>query len=95
MSHANKTRKRRAMRQVAAVQGILRRWDPIGQGPQDEYDGYAPHIVSMLVTGSDEYQRREHLQNLRTVAIGLGPNSKSDARFAKELADWWREHGQE
>ena len=101
MSRKNKSRKKRAMGRVAAVQQILRRWDPIGVIPTlrenehalDEYDGYAPHLVSMLAAGSDEYQLRSHLNNLRTVAMGLPPSPETDARAAKELLSWWEQAG--
>jgi hypothetical protein len=42
-------------RALSRVEGILRRWDPIGVrpgelAPIDEYDSYAPHIVSISRT---------------------------------------------
>ena len=101
MSRKNRSRKAKAMGRVAAVQQILRRWDPIGVIPThtenqqalDEYDRYAPHIVSILATGSDEYRLRSHLNNLRTVTIGLPPNPEADAQAAKELLSWWEQSG--
>jgi hypothetical protein len=44
--------KRSTMSEISVVADILRRWDPINVqpgtvGPADEYDSYAPHIVSM------------------------------------------------
>ena len=52
-SDDSKVRKRGAMVRVRAVEEILRRWDPIGVeagklAPLDEYDRYAPHIVSLV-----------------------------------------------
>jgi hypothetical protein len=45
-------RRRDALRRISVVEEILRRWNPIGQlVPADEYDGYAPHIVSMVAQG--------------------------------------------
>ena len=87
------------MADVAAVQEMLRRWDPIGVSPalaesgfgRDEYDGYAPHIVSMLAQGCSAPALRDYLNNIRTVAMGLGTNSLADERFAAELETWWKE----
>src|SRR5439155_13174662 len=50
------SRKRDTTKRISAVQDILKRWDPIGVrpgevAPADEYDGYAPHIVSMVAGG--------------------------------------------
>ena len=55
-----KTRRREELedtmkRALSRVEGILRRWDPIGVrpgelAPIDEYDSYAPHIVSISRT---------------------------------------------
>ena len=56
MSADRKQQKKKAMKLVRRVQAILRRWDPIGIapgefGPADEYDEYAPHIVTMANQG--------------------------------------------
>ena len=55
-SDDNKARKKEAMTRVRAVQAILRRWDPMDLAPgefapADEYDSYAPHIVSLVAQG--------------------------------------------
>ena len=58
----SETRKRQATEQIRAVEAVLRRWDPIGvepgiSGPADEYDSYAPHIVSMVLGGASSLHR--------------------------------------
>jgi hypothetical protein len=85
-----KDRKRAAMAHVARVQDILRRWDPIGVrpgefAPADEYDDYAPHIVSMVIGGSTIAKLSEHLEHLRTHTMGIKANRKRDMRIAIEI----------
>ena len=51
-----KVLKNAAMADIRIAESILRRWDPIGVepgkfAPADEYDSYAPHIVSMVNSG--------------------------------------------
>ena len=80
------------MRRVAEVQSILRRWDPIGiqpgeLGPADEYDNYAPHIVSLVSQGCSVPMLARHLGDLRTGAIGVGPNPERDRGIAKEIVE--------
>jgi hypothetical protein len=85
------------MADVAVVKEMLIGWDPIGVKPgsaedgfgRDEYDSYAPHIVSLLAQGSSLEQLRNHLSGCRTVAMGLPPNVPADSRFAAELVNWW------
>ena len=79
----SKERKRQALAQVALVGQELRRWDPINtrpgvDGPADEYDCYAPHIVSMVASGSSVQDLCAHLGELRSNTIGLGPDAASD-----------------
>jgi len=85
-----KKRKRQALTQVHAVQEILRRWDPIGVcpgefAPADEYDSYAPHIVSMVIGGCSIAQLSQHLEYLRTHTIGVEANRKRDLRIAIDI----------
>ena len=50
-------------------------WDPIGvnDNPQcrDEYDGYAPAIVRLLLEDADEHKILEHLMQCERVNMGL------------------------
>jgi len=65
------SRKRRVAKQVAIVRDALRKWDPMGlapgrMAPADEYDGYAPAIVSLISRGCTVAELSEHLERLRT-----------------------------
>jgi hypothetical protein len=87
-----KERKRAAMDRVAKVQEILRRWDPIGVqpgelAPADEYDSYAPHVVSMVVQGCSRDQLCAHLGSARTGTMGVGANRERDWEFAGEIIE--------
>jgi hypothetical protein len=87
-----KERKRAAMDRVAKVQEILRRWDPIGVqpgelAPADEYDSYAPRIVSMAAQGCSREQLCAHLGTFRTDTIGVGPNHQKDWEIAGEIIE--------
>lgn len=66
-----KMQKKRAAEQVQAVQSILREWDPMGLAPRamapaDEYDAYAPAIVSLISKGATLVELTDHLDGLRT-----------------------------
>ena len=87
---SSKTRKRQATAQIRAVEAVLRRWDPIGvepgiPGPADEYDSYAPHIVSLVLGGASACDVAVHLDKLRTQSIGLSADLASDEAFALEV----------
>ncbi len=91
-SDERKAAKARAMRQVAAVQSILRRWDPLclapgESAPADEYDSYAPHIVSLVVHGGSVEQLREHLRELRREMFGVEADAERDREFARAIVD--------
>src|SRR5437870_4075979 len=82
--------KRDAMKSIATVQEILRRWDPIGiqpgkLGPKDEYDGYAPHVVSLVAQGCSFEQLSDHLGIIRTGKIGIEANPARDREIAGEI----------
>ena len=91
--------KHRAMARTRVVEQILRRWDPIGVSPgefapADEYDSYAPHIVSMLAAGCSVEFLAQHLQYIRTNSIGLPADLQRDTKCAIELLSSW-EHEDE
>jgi hypothetical protein len=80
------------MNQVAKVEEILRRWDPIGvpgelSMPSDEYDGYAPHIVSMVARGCTLAELCEHLRVLQTSAMGIRARPDRDREIAGEILE--------
>jgi hypothetical protein len=90
----HKTLKNAAMADIRLVQAILRRWDPIGVepgavAPADEYDIYAPHIVSLVKGGCTAQELASHLELLGSDTMGLGPSnplSQADSlRFAEEI----------
>jgi hypothetical protein len=80
------------MAQVRTVERILRAWDPIGVlsvegGPDDEYDSYAPHIVTLINSGCSVGVLAKHLSHTRTVNIGLPENYARDIEFAAKLIE--------
>lgn len=80
----------RAMSEVESVRAILRRWDPIGIepgefGPADEYDCYAPRIVSLVAQGCSAARLARHLEQIRTSTIGLDARPERDSEIAHEL----------
>lgn len=91
-----KEQTRDAMRRVSRVQDILRRWDPIGiapgeAGPADEYDSYAPHIVSMVAQGCSMEALSDHLEVIRVERIGVEANRDRDREIASEILEAIRE----
>jgi hypothetical protein len=93
-AHDRKTLKDAAMADIHLVQAILRRWDPIGVepgsvAPADEYDSYAPHIVSLVKNGCTAEELAAHLERLGSETMGLGPsNTVTQAhshKFAAEI----------
>jgi hypothetical protein len=91
-SSDRKKRKSKAVEQIHAVEAILRRWDPIGVrpgefAPADEYDSYAPHIVTMVIGGCTIAQLSQHLGHLRTHTIGVEANRKRDLRIAIDIVN--------
>jgi len=80
------------MNHVVTVQEILRRWDPIGVqpgelAPADEYDSYAPHIVSMVAQDCSSEQLRAHLETFRTDTISVGAHRQRDWEIAVEIIE--------
>jgi hypothetical protein len=78
------------MEQIGKVEAVLRRWDPIGVlpgkvAPADEYDSYAPHIVSLVQRGGSVEQLVAHLSHLRTQTMGMPANPELDSKAAKEI----------
>ena len=83
--------KNTSTRDIRAVEAILRRWDPINvapgkAAPSDEYDGYAPHIVSMVKRGCSVAELTAHLERLCVEAMGLGPSSPASEAHSSKFA---------
>jgi len=79
-----------ASAKIRVVQGILRRWDPVGVkpgqfAPEDEYDSYAPQIVSMVESGCSSDVLAAHLEHLSVHKIGVGSNVRTSTKFAAEI----------
>ena len=84
--------KQAILAQIKTVETLLRQWDPIGvfsagSGPMDEYDSYAPHIVTMVHDGCTVPQLSAHLSHLRTEVIGMPENEVADQHTAKGIID--------
>ena len=77
-------RSRAARDQIRRVSAALREhWDPIGGGqmpdlPADEYENYAPHIITLIREGADDFKLVAHLRELERVAMGLQPSPPDD-----------------
>lgn len=75
MANANRSSSLHA--EVRAAADVLRRdWDPIGAGqmpdlPRDEYDSYAPHVVSMIAHGATDADLAVYLNLLETEVIDV------------------------
>lgn len=91
-----KTLKLATVAQIRSVEALLRNWDPIGlspgiSGPADEYDSYAPHIVSLVKGGCAVSELAEHLESLAVDTMGIGPSSAesraTSARVAMEIVN--------
>ena len=83
-------RKNAAKVQTRQVEEILRRWDPIGvepgtMAPLDEYDSYAPHIVSLVEGGRTIAELAAHLEDVAVSTIGVRSNPERSAQFAAEI----------
>jgi len=90
--------KKQAMEELQHVQEVLQRWDPIhviedlkeAGRPPDEYDSYAPTILTMLRNGCDEKQLERHLAAIESANMGLEPSQEKDQQIAAELVHWWK-----
>jgi hypothetical protein len=77
---------------ISLVCAALREWDPIGVFPDcpvDEYDSYAPHIVTLLRSGANQTEIADELERIRTQPIGLPPNRPRDEEIARGLLIEW------
>ena len=95
MNDRNKSRKNAAIAQIEIVQEILRRWDPMelapGEfAPQDEYDSYAPHIVSLVVKNCSLAELLDHLRTLRSGMASMRDNVEHDIAIANEIINTLR-----
>lgn len=76
---------------------VLRKWDPIGvidgpNGPQDEYDTYAPDLIRMLDARKSREEIVRHLGVIASDHMGLeNYDREHTAACVRELIDFWRE----
>jgi len=67
-------------------------WDPIGvsdePGARDEYEGYVPQVVKLLMSGAEEEAVVEHLVRIEVRNMGLGSTRENAARAADALVRW-------
>jgi hypothetical protein len=90
MNSEKKARKKEAITQIRAVQAILRRWDPMDLAPgkfapADEYDTYAPQIVSLVIQGCSVGRLFGHLRKLRTGMVCMRDDPERDMDIASEI----------
>jgi hypothetical protein len=82
---------------LKTIQKILQQWDPIDvieslkeDGiPPNEYDSYAPAILTMLMQGASVENITHHLGVIQKVSMGLDPWPDRDRRIATMLVEWW------
>ena len=83
--------KTEAMADIRAVEVVLRRWDPIGvepgkMAPADEYDSYAPYLVSMVRYGCTLDEVASRLEYLASEPMGMGPSTAQSRNRSVEFA---------
>ncbi len=75
---------RRAALSAAIHDILIRDWDPIGLGDeqdvQDEYDSYIPGILRLLTAGADRVKIAAHLTQIARVSMGLSPDPDDGAQ---------------
>jgi hypothetical protein len=84
--------------ELLRVQEFLALWDPIGvidlleeEGLlPNEYDSYAPAILTMLRAGTTRVEIVRHLGLIQTRFMGLGDSPDHDGWIADQLLEWWR-----
>jgi len=76
---------------LALVSEILfREWDPIGVNDnelcRDEYNGYVPAVVQLLLSGADEGKLASRLSEFQRVSMGMsGIDEQLHRRVARRL----------
>jgi hypothetical protein len=87
---STKEQKRTATANIRAVEALLRGWDPIhvqpgNDWPADEYDSYAPHIVSLVMNGCTPLELANHLRVLRTEYMEMSEDDARDREVATAI----------
>ncbi len=86
---SRKTALAEAERYLTAIKSaLLREWDSIGvkdvPQAQDEYDSYAPHIYTLLITGRSQ-ELSDYLWSVETENMGLTGDRQATESFAERL----------
>ena len=79
-----------AERYLTAIKAaLLNEWDPIGvkhfPDAQDEYDSYAPHIDTLLITDRPHQEIFDYLRKIETERMGLTGDRQATKRCAERL----------
>ena len=97
MTPDNKNNEHDRVSRLRTVEGVLRRWDPVGVqpgrfAPADEYDRHAAQIVSMVESGCSADALVAHLEQVAVETLGVGSNLRASAKFAAEILRTLRPH---
>lgn len=87
---ARKVRKRQAVDRVATVARLLREWDPLSISdfaPEDEYDSYAPPLVTLVAEGANELQVAQYLSQVQRERLGVPETPAENIVFAKRIVE--------
>lgn len=93
--------KRTERSELAHIKRVLREWDPIGvqpgesddSAPPDEYDSYAPGILSRLRGGASPESILELLTEIRVKSLELTACPEKDRLISDQLVAWWKSGG--
>jgi hypothetical protein len=74
---------------------LLKEWDPIGVShfaeAADEYDAYAPDVISLLMAHKTENEIFDYLWQLETGHMGLDGDRVATLRFVSRLMEIQRD----
>jgi len=67
-------------------------WDPIGvagaPGARDEYQGYLPHVFSLVQNDAKPQEIAEYLNRFVAESMTLSPDKKKSLEVAHILLNW-------
>ena len=87
---ARKLRKAQALSRIAAVEVLLRQWDPLSLAdfaPEDEYNDYAPPIVTLVAEGATPLRIAQHLAALQTAQLGVAVTPEVNLKVATGIVE--------
>jgi len=62
-------------------------WNPIGNVPRDEYQGYVPQIFKLKIEGADKFKIAKQLYEFETINMGLHGNMEHCEYVAEKILD--------